>query len=296
MLIYIADAFDASLPEKLSVFGQVVTDEKDAKNADVILIRSKTTCTKEYIDSYKNVKLIIRGGVGMDNIDGEYCKEKGIIATNTPKASSIAVAELAFAFMLSTPSNICFYDSTMKKGEWQKKVKRTELFGKTVAFLGYGNIAREVAKRALAFGMKVQAYDKYVQSAENCQLLPSPEAAVKDADYISLHLPYTKETDKILNAALIEKCTKKPVVINTGRGKCVDEAAVVEALKDGKLSWFCSDVYSKEPPVMGENPLLNAEKVTLSPHVGANTNENLLRIGEEVILTIEKYKKEGLLK
>ncbi|NLZ69184.1 MAG: hydroxyacid dehydrogenase [Spirochaetales bacterium] len=295
MLIYISDAFDASLPEKLSVFGEVTNEEAKAKMADVILIRSKTKCTKEYIDAFPNVKLIIRGGVGMDNIDREYCKEKGIVATNTPKSSSIAVAELAFALMLSTPNNLCFYDNTTKKGEWQKKVKRTELNGKTVAFLGFGNIARQVATRAIAFGMKVQAYDKYVTSAENCELKATVEEAVKDADYISLHLPYTPETDKILNAHLIECCEKKPVIINTGRGKCVDEDAVVQALKDGKLAWFCSDVYSEEPPQLGKNPLLAAERVTLTPHVGANTNENLLRIGAEVIETIEKYKKEEII-
>ncbi len=295
MLIYIADAFDASLPEKLSVFGQVVTEEAQAKNAEVILIRSKTKATKEYIDAFPALKMIIRGGVGMDNIDRAYCQEKGIIATNTPKASSIAVAELAFSLMLSCPTNLCFYDSTMKKGEWQKKFKRTELYGKTLALLGYGNIARCVADRARAFGMKIQAYDKYVTSAENCDLKPSVIDAVKDADYISLHLPYTPETDKIINAETISKMEKKPVIINTGRGKCVDEAAVVEALKEGKLSWFCTDVYSSEPPVKGENPLLDAERVTLTPHVGANTNENLLRIGNEVITTIENALKEGKL-
>lgn len=295
MLIYIADAFDASLPEKLSVFGEVVTEEAQAKNADVILIRSKTKATKEYIDSFPNLKMIIRGGVGMDNIDRAYCQEKGIIATNTPKASSIAVAELAFSLMISCPTNLCFYDRTMKNGEWQKKFKRTELNGKTLALLGYGNIARAVADRARAFGMKIQAYDKYVTSAENCDLKPSVIDAVKDADYISLHLPYTPETDKIINAETISKMEKKPVIINTGRGKCVDEAAVVEALKDGKLSWFCTDVYSSEPPVKGENPLLDAERVTLTPHVGANTNENLLRIGNEVVTTIENALKEGKL-
>ncbi len=293
MLIYIADAFDASLPEKLSVFGQVVTEEAQAKNADVILIRSKTKATKEYIDSFPSVKLIIRGGVGMDNIDRAYCKEKGIIATNTPKSSAIAVAELTFSLMLSYPTNLCFYDSTMKKGEWQKKVKRTELYGKTLALLGYGNIARQVALRALAFGMKVQAYDKYVTSAENCELKASVADAVKDADYISMHLPYTPETDKIINADLISKMEKKPVLINTGRGKCIDEKAVVDALSDGSLAWYCTDVYSSEPPVKGESILLDAEHVTFTPHVGANTNENLLRIGNEVIETIAQAQKEG---
>lgn len=296
MLILISDAFDKSLPDKLSVFGEVTDDTSRISEADVILVRSKTKCTKEYIDQAVSCRLIIRGGVGMDNIDREYCKQKGIIAVNTPKSSAIAVAEFAFAFMLSTASKICFYDNTMKKGEWAKKTKRSELYGKTLALLGYGNIPKQVALRAKAFGMNVLAYDPYVKEAENAALVPTLEEAVKNADYISMHLPYTAETDKIMNAALIEKMEKCPVVINTGRGKTVDEAAMAQALKSGKVSWFCADVYSSEPPVKGENPLLDCENVTLSPHVGANSNENLLRIGQEVYDTIDMMVKEGKLK
>ncbi len=290
MLILISDAFDKSLPEKLSVYGTVTDDKSRLAEADVVLIRSKTKATKEYIDSAPNMKLIIRGGVGMDNIDREYCKEKGIIAVNTPKSSAIAVAELAFALMLSVPCHIPFYDSTMKKGEWQKSVKRTELYGKRLCLLGMGNIARKVAERAKAFGMDVVAYDKYVESSDLAKMM-SLEEAVAEADYISMHLPYTPETDRMVNADLIAKMTHHPVIINTGRGKCVDEAAVAEALRSGALSWFCTDVYSSEPPA--DNPLLACENVTLTPHVGANTTENLLRIGEEVFETIGKLKEEG---
>ena len=293
MLILIADAFDKSLPGKLSVFGEVTDDISRIAEADVILIRSKTKATKEYIDNAKKCRLIIRGGVGMDNIDLAYAKEKGIIATNTPKSSAPAVAEMAFALMLSTASKVCFYDRTMKAGEWAKKTKRSELGGKTLALLGLGNIAKRVATLANAFGMKVQAYDKYVTESDLAELKATPEEAVKDADYISMHLPYTPETDKMVNEDLINKMEKKPVIINTGRGKCVDEAAVAQALKDGRLSWFCTDVYSSEPPVVSENPLFGCENVTFSPHVGANSNENLLRIGQEVYDTIEKLLKEG---
>ena len=291
MLILISDAFDKSLPEKLSVYGEVTDDKSRLAEADVVLIRSKTKATKEYIDSAPKMKLIIRGGVGMDNIDREYCKEKGIIAVNTPKSSAIAVAELAFALMLSVPCHIPFYDSTMKKGEWQKSVKRTELYGKTLCLLGMGNIARKVAERARAFGMKVVAYDKYVDHSELAEM-KGLEEAISDADYISMHLPYTPETDRMVNSELIAKMTHHPVIINTGRGKCVDEKAVAEALSSGAISWFCTDVYSSEPP-SADNPLLGCENVTFTPHVGANTTENLLRIGEEVFETIGKLKEEG---
>jgi D-3-phosphoglycerate dehydrogenase / 2-oxoglutarate reductase len=293
MVILIADAFDKSLPEKLSVFGEVTTDIARLAEADVVLIRSKTKATKEYIDQAKNMKLIIRGGVGMDNIDIPYCKEKGIVATNTPKSSAVAVAELAFCLMLSTPNNLCFYDSTMKNGEWMKKTKRHELYGKTLCLLGIGNIARKVAERAHAFGMKVVAYDKYVEKSDLAEMM-SLEDAVKDADYISMHLPLTPETEKMVNKDLIAKMTKKPVIINTGRGKCVDEADVAAALNNGDISWFCTDVYSSEPPFEAGSPLFACKNVTFTPHVGANSEENLLRIGEETFATIEKYHKEGL--
>lgn len=293
MLILISDAFDRSLPDKLSVFGEVTDDTTRLSEADVILVRSKTKCTKEYIDQAKKCRLIIRGGVGMDNIDRAYCEAKGIIAVNTPRSSAIAVAEMAFAFMLSTASRICFYDRTMKEGEWAKKTKRSELCGKTLTLLGYGNIPRQLAVRAKAFGMNVQAYDPYVKEAENATLISDLGEAVREADYISMHLPYTQDTDKLLDAALIAKMEKCPVIINTGRGKTVDEQAVADALNSGKIAWFCTDVYSTEPPVKGENPLLDCSNVTLSPHVGANSTENLLRIGQEVYDTIARLVEEG---
>ncbi len=293
MLILISDAFDKSLPDKLSVFGEVTDDTGRLAEADVILVRSKTKCTKEYIDQAKKCRLIIRGGVGMDNIDRAYCEAKGIIAVNTPRSSAIAVAEMAFAFMLSTASRICFYDRTMKEGEWAKKTKRSELCGKTLTLLGYGNIPRQVAIRAKAFGMNVQAYDPYVKEAENATMIADLGEAVRGADYISMHLPYTPETDKLLDAALIAKMEKCPVIVNTGRGKTVDEQAVADALNSGKIAWYCADVYSTEPPVKGENPLLDCGNVTLSPHVGANSNENLIRIGQEVYDTIDRLVKEG---
>ena len=293
MLILISDAFDRSLPDKLSVFGEVTDDTTRLPEADVILVRSKTKCTKEYIDQAKKCRLIIRGGVGMDNIDRAYCEAKGIIAVNTPRSSAIAVAEMAFAFMLSTASRVCFYDRTMKEGEWAKKTKRSELCGKTLTLLGYGNIPRQLAVRAKAFGMNVQAYDPYVKEAENATLIADLGEAVREADYISMHLPYTPDTDKLLDAALIAKMEKCPVIINTGRGKTVDEQAVADALNSGKIAWFCTDVYSTEPPVKGENPLLDCSNVTLSPHVGANSTENLLRIGQEVYDTIARLVEEG---
>ncbi|MBR5668345.1 MAG: hydroxyacid dehydrogenase, partial [Spirochaetales bacterium] len=243
MLILISDAFDASLESKLQVFGEVTSDKARAPEADVILVRAKTICDKAYIDSAKNCKLIIRGGVGIDNIDKAYAESKGIIVRNTPRASSIAVAELTFALMLSVPNHIEEYDIGMKNGQWLKNIKRTELYGKTLGLLGIGNIASKVAERAKAFGMNVVAYDKYVSSSPVATLVPSVEDAVRDADYISIHMPLTDETRGMFNEKLFAIMNRKPVIVNAARGAIVDADAMVKALDEGQVSWYCADVY-----------------------------------------------------
>ncbi len=294
MLILISDAFDASLEGKLAAFGEVTTDKSRAAEADVILVRAKTICNKEYIDGAKNCKLIIRGGVGIDNIDKPYAESKGIIVRNTPRASSIAVAELTFALMLSAPNHITTYDNGMKSGQWLKNIKRTELYGKTLGLLGIGNIATKVAERAKAFGMKVVAYDKYVSKSDAAELVPTIEDAVINSDYISIHMPLTDETRDMFNAKLFAKLNRKPVIVNAARGAIVNAEDMVKALDEGQVSWYCADVYPSDPPAE-DYPLLKSDKVTLTPHVGANSVENLLRIGDEIVETIKGLKAEGKL-
>jgi D-3-phosphoglycerate dehydrogenase / 2-oxoglutarate reductase len=294
MLILISDAFDDSLPARLKAFGEVTTDKGRLPEANVVLVRSKTKCTKDYIDSAKNLKLIIRGGVGVDNIDSAHAETKQVIVRNTPKSSAIAVAELAFALMISVPNHLVEVHNGMKRDEWLKTVKRTELYGKTLALFGIGNIASKVAERAIAFGMKVVAYDKYVKSSPVATMVATPVDAVRDADYISMHLPLTDETNGMFNEALINACTRQPVVINTGRGPCVDAPAMAAALADGRIFWYATDVYPSDPPAK-DYPLLAAEHVTLTPHIGANSEENLLRIGDEACAIIEELLKGGKL-
>ena len=172
MKILISDAFDASLADKLSRFGEVTDDKSQLPDADVVLVRSKTKCTKEYIDGAPNLKLIIRGGVGIDNIDTDYAKTKGIQVNNTPAASSIAVGELAMSLIAAIPNRVLEGHLTMTQGRWAKKeLKRTELYGKTLGLIGAGRIAMEVAKRAQAFGMEVIAYDPYLTTSEYATLV-----------------------------------------------------------------------------------------------------------------------------
>ncbi|MFA6845171.1 MAG: NAD(P)-dependent oxidoreductase [Sphaerochaetaceae bacterium] len=292
MLILICDAFDAALPKRLEAFGEVTDEIGRLAEATVVLVRSKTKCTKEFIDKAPNLKLIIRGGVGIDNIDKKYAESKGILVHNTPKSSAIAVAELAFALMLSTPCHIVRYHNSMEESQWLKNEKRTELFKKTLCLFGIGHIASEVADRAKAFGMKVVAYDKYVQESSHAVMCKTPEEAVEDADYISLHMPLTAETTGMVNKALIAHCVKNPVIINTCRALVVDEHEMAEMLDNGKVSWYCTDVYPSDPP-SPDYALLHEEHVTLTPHVGANSKENLLRIGDETLEIMGQLKKEG---
>lgn len=290
MKILLSDAFDPSLPDRLKKFGEVTDDKSQLAEADVVLVRSKTKCTREYIDSAPNLKLIIRGGVGLDNVDLDYAKEKGITVHNTPAASSVAVAELAFAHMLAVPNRLIEGHNTMSEGRWEKKqLKRTELMGKTLGLIGIGRIATELAKRAKAFGMKVIAYDKYVDQSDVAEL-KSLDEVLAQADYLSLHTPLTDETRGMINKDTIAKMKDGVVIINTGRGKCVVEEDVTEALKSGKIKTYANDVWYSDPPPP-ESPLLTAPNVQLTPHLGASSKENLLRIGDIIVDIIEDFQK-----
>lgn len=293
MLILISDAFDPSLPDKLSTLGEVTTDKERLPEADVVLVRSKTKCDQKYIDTAAKLKLIVRGGVGIDNIDKAYAESKGIVVRNTPKSPAIAVAELTFALMLAVPNHVIEAHNGLQNGEWLKKqIKRTELHGKTLCLVGIGNIATEVAKRAAAFGMKVVAYDKYVEKSDWAELKPSLKDAVREADYISMHLPLTDDTKHLINTDIINTCEKKPVVINTGRGPTVDAEAMKSALESGQISFYATDVYPSDPPA-DDYPILKAPNVITTPHIGASSKENLLRIGDEAYAIIEEVMNGG---
>lgn len=289
MLILISDAFDASLPGKLARFGQVTDDKSRQAEADIVLIRSKTKVTKEYIDAAPKLKLVIRGGVGLDNVDVPYAKSRKIIVYNTAEASTVAVAELAFALMLALPNNITRADASLRQKTWLKKeLERTELMGKTLGILGIGRIGSALASRAKAFGMRVVAYDPYVYFSDFAQLLPSVDEVLKQSDYVSMHMPLTDETRGMINKQTLAKFKTGAYLINTGRGKCVVEDDLAEALKSGKIAGYGNDVWYSDPPDWN-SPLLMAPNCILAPHLGASSKENMLRIGEIVESLIGKY-------
>ncbi len=291
MKILLADSFDESLPGKLAAFGEATADMAQLKDADVVLVRSKTKVTKEFLAGAPNLKLVIRGGVGLDNVDIEACREKGIEVKNTPRASSVAVAELAMALMLAVPNRLIEGHNSMAAGKWLKKeLKRTELYGKTLGVLGAGLIGTEVARRALAFGMKVVAYDHYIPNHALAELMDDPDELYARADYISVHLPLTPETRGMLNRQAFSKMKDGVVIVNTARGKVVVEEDLAEALKAGKVGAYATDVYLSDPPDP-KSPLLSAPNVVLMPHVGGSSKENLLRIGENVVEILKKWTK-----
>ena len=299
MLITIADPFDPSLPGKLGEFGEVATGLDRLAETDVLLVRSKTKVTREMMESAPKLKLVIRGGVGIDTIDTKAAAERGIRVTNTPRASSVTVAELAFALMLAVPTRLVEGHLGMCQGRWEKnELKRTELFGKTLALVGFGNIAAEVAVRAKAFGMEVLAHTRTIRPGRAEALGVEPVAdlhqALGRADYVSLHVPLTDETRGMIGPDALKAMKKGAVLVNTARAGVVDAAAVAEALEKGHLGAYCTDVWPTDPPDPGY-PLLKAPRVLMLPHIGANSKENLLRIGEEVCSIIREMQKEGVL-
>ena len=290
MLILISDAFDESLPSMLAKYGEVTDDKGRLADAEIVLIRSKTKVTKEYIDSAPKLKMVIRGGVGLDNVDLVYAKEKGIIVWNTADASTTAVAELAFALMIALPNHLTRADSTMREGKWLKKeLKRTELHSKTLGILGLGRIGLALAQRARAFHMRVLGWHPDVYFTDLAEICETIEEVLPQSDFVSLHMPLLPDTKGLINKDTIKLFKDGAYLINTGRGKCVVEEDVAEALKSGKLSGFATDVWYSDPPV--NSPLLDAPNTLFAPHIGASSKENMKRIGIIIDRLISDYAK-----
>jgi D-3-phosphoglycerate dehydrogenase len=288
MLILISDAFGPELPETLARFGEVTDDKDRLAEAEIVLVRSKTKCTKEYINSAPNLKLIIRGGVGMDNIDIPYAESRGIRCVNTPDASTTAVAELTFALMIALPNHVTRGDASMRQGQWLKKeLKRTELQGKTLGILGLGRIGLALAVRARAFQMKVVGWHPDVYFTDWAEIKPSMEEVLRRSDYVSLHMPLVESTRGLINKDTLELFKDGAYLINTARGKIVVEEDVVEALQSGKLAGYATDVWYSDPPE--STPLRDAPNTIFTPHIGASTEENMARIAIIVERVIEDH-------
>ena len=276
----------------------------------VLLVRSATTVRKELIDNCPSLKIIGRGGVGMDNIDVEYARSKGIHVINTPAASSQSVAELVFAhlfggvrFLHDSNRNMPLDGDSQFKSLKKSYAKGVELRGKTLGIIGFGRIGREVAKIALGVGMKVIASDKYVGKATikvefyngqyiNVEIETEPTKEIlKQADFISLHVPAQKEY--VISEKEFNMMKDGVGIINAARGGVVDEVALVKALDSGKVAFAGLDTFEEEP-IPAIQVLMNG-RISLTPHIGAATNEAQDRIGTELasqIISILKTEKE----
>jgi D-3-phosphoglycerate dehydrogenase len=255
---------------------------------DALVVRSATKVKGGLIVNGKNLKVIGRAGIGLDNIDLEKAKEMGITVVNTPQASSTSVAELAIGHLLALTRGIVRGTVTLREGKWAKKeLKGVEAYGKTLGLIGYGNIAKIVEKLALALGMKVivvrsRVYDRFVSLEE---MLPK-------ADFISIHVPLTPETRHILSTREFDMMKDGVMIIDCSRGEVVDQEALYQALVSGKVKAAATDVFEEEPP--GKHKLLTLENVNATPHIGAQTEEAQSRAGvqiaERVIEELEKLK------
>ncbi len=275
------DVRDDITPEQLMV---------ELPNYDGMVVRSRTKVRKDLIDVCPNLKVIVRGGVGLDTIDHEYAKEKGIAVMNTPLASSASVAELAIGYMLMLARSLYKASASMKAEKWDKKAfEGDEIGGKTLGLIGIGNIGKEVAKRANALGMTVLAYDPYVKEVEGIKLV-SLDELLASADYISLHLPKTKESANMISTAQFAKMKNGVRIVNCARGGIVDEAALYEALTSGKVAGAALDVFNEEPPT--DWKIAKLDNVIASPHIGAATKEAQARVGAEVAAKLIEFSKK----
>ena len=292
------DGLQQGAIDKLTSLGfEVVNNHYDKdelgnilREFDILVIRSATKVTADILAQAEggNLKLIIRAGVGIDNIDIPYATKVGVIVKNTPNASSDSVAELAIGHMFALARFIAISNYTMREGQWnKKKYEGIELKGKTLGIIGMGRIGRALAKRAEALGMNIIYNDMFGTQDNLTYEFSNLENLLKLSDFISLHVPYDKEKGALIGKAQFDIMKEGVYLINCSRGKVVEESALLEALNSGKVAGAGIDVFEEEPTKNKE--LVNHYRVSVTPHIGASTKEAQERIGEEVVTTIVDF-------
>ena len=280
--------------------GGLKEDELIARIADIdaLVIRSATKVTAKALAAATRLKVIGRAGVGVDNVNVEAATERGIVVMNTPGGNTISTAEQTFSLLLALTRKIPQAHASMVAGKWDKKsFEGTELNGKTLGIIGMGRIGGEVARRAIAFGMNVIAYDPYLVSSRarslQVELADDLGTLLGRADFITVHMHLTAETKYILNATTLAKCKPGVRIINCARGGLVEEAALLEALKSGHVAGAALDVYEKEPPA-DDLPFRGLPNVVLTPHLGASTSEAQESVGIEIAHAISEFLINGI--
>ena len=262
-------------------------------DATALVVRSETKVTKNVIAAAKQLRVVGRAGVGVDNVDIEAATQHGTVVMNTPGGNTVTTAELSFAMLLALARKVPQAHATMVAGKWDRKLfQGVELAGKTLGVLGMGRIGTEVARRAIAFGMRVVAYDPYLTEdrakAIGAEFAPEVDHVYREADFITVHMPVTKETKEMLNAAAFAKMKPGVKIVNCARGEIISEADLIAALESGKVAGAALDVFAVEP-LPADHPYRKQPNLILTPHLGASTEEAQEKCGIEVAEVIAGY-------
>lgn len=256
--------------------------------ADALLVRSATTVDAEVLEAAPNLKIVGRAGVGLDNVDIETATKRGVMVANAPTSNIHSACEHAIALLLATARQIPAADKTLRDAEWKRSsFKGVEIFGKTIGIVGFGHIGQLFAQRLAAFETTIIAYDPYANPARAAQMgveLVDLETLMGRSDFVTIHLPKTKETAGMFDAELLGKAKKGQIIINAARGGLVDEAALAEAIKSGQIRGAGFDVYASEPCT--DSPLFELPEVVVTPHLGASTVEAQDRAGTDVAASV----------
>ncbi len=289
-----------NLPEFETRIGKSLSEDEliqALSDVDALVVRSGTKVTRKALQSAPKLKVVGRAGVGVDNVEVPAATERGIVVMNTPGGNTISTAEHAFSLMLSTARMIPQAHGSMKAGKWDRKTfQGVELNQKTLGILGMGRIGSEVARRAKAFNMRVLAYDPYLSEAKakslEVELFDKYEDMLPHCDFITMHMPLTKETKGMLNKNTLPLCKKGVRLINCARGGLIVEADLLEALRSGQVAGAALDVYEQEPPP-ADFVLRECDQIVMTPHLGASTEEAQVNVGVEVAEAIRDMLREG---
>ncbi len=304
MKVIVADKISERGVELLRKTGwNIALTTKDTLNAeiadaDALIVRSATKVTAELLDRAPRLRAVGRAGVGVDNIDLDAATTRGVLVMSTPGGNAVSVAEHTFALLLALARLVPRLDKSMHEGKWEKSsAAGTEVRGKTLGLIGLGRIGSEVAIRADAFDMRVLGYDPYISEAAakevQVELVPL-EKLLAESDFVSLHTALSPATQNLINAETIRKMKKGARLINAARGELIDEGALAEALKSGKLAGAALDVFVHEPPK--DSPLLAMQNVIATPHVAGSTTEAQEEVGTQVAVQIKDYLADGLIR
>lgn len=271
---------------------------EEIKDYQGLIVRSGTTVTGPIIEAASNLKVIGRAGSGVDNVDVKAATSRRIVVMNVPGGNTIAVVELTMGLLICLARNITAADASLKSGKWErKKFQGSELYGKTLGVIGLGWIGSGVSQQAKALGMKVIAYDPYREEDEAESVgaeLASLDKIYEDSDYITIHTPKSKETTHLIGREEIERMKDGVRIINCARGGIIDEDALIEGLKSGKVAGCALDTYETEPPL--DSPLLTMPNCITLPHIGAQAKEAQVRVAVEMAKQVVDFLKEGKIK